>query len=113
MFTSLNQLGSLVLDIDGNRLDAKFIRETNSIGDYFTILKADVLLGRPSILPDGRVQLALTNVAAGKTNIIQASSALPNWLSISTNTISSNSFNFVDVDATNHSTRLYRVLRLP
>ncbi|HXG62701.1 MAG TPA: metallophosphoesterase [Planctomycetota bacterium] len=40
MFISLNQLGSLVLDIDGNRLDAKFLRSDGTVGDYFTILKS-------------------------------------------------------------------------
>ena len=33
------QLGSMVIDIDGNRLDAKFLRETGAIDDRFTILK--------------------------------------------------------------------------
>ena len=33
------QLGSMVIDIDGNRLDAKFLRETGAIDDHFTILK--------------------------------------------------------------------------
>jgi len=37
---SLQVLGSLVLDIDGNRLDAKFIRENGAVDDYFTILKS-------------------------------------------------------------------------
>jgi hypothetical protein len=39
MFISLNQLGSMVLDVDGNRLDAKFLRETGAVDDSFTILK--------------------------------------------------------------------------
>ena len=39
MFISLNQLGSMVLDVDGNRLDAKFLRETGAIDDSFTIIK--------------------------------------------------------------------------
>jgi hypothetical protein len=39
MFISLNRLGSMVLDVDGNRLDAKFLRETGAIDDSFTILK--------------------------------------------------------------------------
>jgi len=39
MFVSLNQLGSMVLDVDGNRLDAKFLRETGAIDDSFTIVK--------------------------------------------------------------------------
>ncbi|MEN8106603.1 MAG: metallophosphoesterase [Pseudomonadota bacterium] len=37
---SLKQLGSLVLDVNGNRLDATFVRENGSVDDYFTILKA-------------------------------------------------------------------------
>ena len=36
---SLQQLGSLVLDVNGNRLDATFVRENGGIDDYFTILK--------------------------------------------------------------------------
>ena len=39
MFISLNQLGSMVLDVDGNRLDASFLRETGAIGDSFTMIK--------------------------------------------------------------------------
>lgn len=33
------QAGSLVIDVDGDRLDAKFLRSTGAIGDAFTILK--------------------------------------------------------------------------
>ncbi len=39
MFTSLNELGSLVLDISGRRLDAKFINSAGATRDYFTIDK--------------------------------------------------------------------------
>ncbi|HZI64997.1 MAG TPA: metallophosphoesterase family protein, partial [Thermoanaerobaculia bacterium] len=39
MFISLNQLGSMVLDVDGNRLDAVFLRETGVVTDSFTIVK--------------------------------------------------------------------------
>jgi len=39
MYTALLEVGSLVLDINGNRLDAKFLRETGAIDDYFTIIK--------------------------------------------------------------------------
>ena len=39
MFVSLNNLGSLVLDISGNRLDAKFLRENGTTNDFFTIIK--------------------------------------------------------------------------
>src|SRR5437773_3797455 len=39
MYISLNVLGSLVLDIDGSRLDAKFLNSSGSVKDYFTIKK--------------------------------------------------------------------------
>jgi hypothetical protein len=39
MFISLRHLGSMVLDIDGHRMDAKFLREDGSVADYFTIIK--------------------------------------------------------------------------
>lgn len=39
MYISLNNLGSMVLDVDGNQLDAKFLRETGAVADSFTIVK--------------------------------------------------------------------------
>jgi hypothetical protein len=39
MYLSLVELGSLVLDIDGNRLDATFIDDTGAVKDSFTIEK--------------------------------------------------------------------------
>jgi acid phosphatase type 7 len=39
MFIKLKELGSMVIDVNSNRLDAKFLRETGAIDDYFTILK--------------------------------------------------------------------------
>ena len=36
---STNILGSLVLDVNGNRLDATFIRENGTTPDTFTIIK--------------------------------------------------------------------------
>ena len=39
MFISLNSLGSMVLDIYGNRLDALFLDGAGTVQDYFTILK--------------------------------------------------------------------------
>jgi len=38
-FISLLNLGSLVLDINGNRLDATFVRENGTTPDMFTIIK--------------------------------------------------------------------------
>ena len=41
MYLTASELGSLVLDIDGPVLQAKFLRETGVIDDYFTIIKED------------------------------------------------------------------------
>lgn len=41
MHVSLNELGSLVLDINSNRLDATFLRETGATNDTFTIVKVN------------------------------------------------------------------------
>jgi myo-inositol-hexaphosphate 3-phosphohydrolase len=39
MFVSLNELGSLVLDFDGGRLDATFVNDKREVRDTFTIVK--------------------------------------------------------------------------
>ena len=39
MYLSMAELGSVVLDVDGSRLDVSFLRETGNVDDYFTILK--------------------------------------------------------------------------
>src|SRR3989442_145940 len=45
MYISLNVLGSLVLDVNGPQLDAKFLTSSGSVQDHFTIKKD---LGAPS-----------------------------------------------------------------
>ena len=42
MYVSLNELGSLVIDIEGNRLDASFVEASGFVTDQFTILKGDL-----------------------------------------------------------------------
>ncbi len=39
MYTALNVLGSMVVDINGKRLDARFVDSTGAVRDRFTILK--------------------------------------------------------------------------
>ncbi|TAL06175.1 MAG: metallophosphoesterase family protein [Verrucomicrobia bacterium] len=70
MFISLNLLGSMVLDISSNRLDAKFLRETNSIDDWFTLVKtnfAPVASNRVyAIAADAPANLTLTGNDANR-----------------------------------------------
>ena len=39
MFISLNTLGSMVLDVNGNRVDASFLRDDGVVADTFTLVK--------------------------------------------------------------------------
>ena len=39
MYAAELQMGSMVIDVSGKRLDAKFLRETGKIDDSFTLLK--------------------------------------------------------------------------
>jgi hypothetical protein len=39
MHTTLLRRGSMVIDVDGHRLDAKYLRDSGAIDDHFTILK--------------------------------------------------------------------------
>ncbi|MDB6027318.1 MAG: uncharacterized protein JWM68_3541 [Verrucomicrobiales bacterium] len=111
MFISLNQLGSMVIDVDGDKLTAKFLRDNGNTNDQFTIVKRDVQILSPQFVTNG-FRLSVTNIAAGKTNLLQASTTLSNWVSISTNVVGSNSFTTFDA-TTNADARFYRVLRFP
>ena len=48
MFISLNNLGSMVLDVNANRLDAKFLRDTGAVADSFTIIKGSTSIAQAS-----------------------------------------------------------------
>ena len=43
MYLSLGEIGSLILDVDGDRLDAKFLNHQGVIRDYFSISKAPLV----------------------------------------------------------------------
>ncbi len=43
MFTSLNELGSMILDVSGNRMDAKFINSAGVVRDAFSIEKGPIV----------------------------------------------------------------------
>lgn len=62
MYISLNSLGSLVLDVNGNRLDAAFIDSTRARRDYFTILKGSTGTVTQPAAPSG---LVATPISAG------------------------------------------------
>jgi hypothetical protein len=76
MFVTLLKMGSMIIDISGNRLDAKFLRETGAIDDHFTIIKgesAEPLRIVRVHLQNGDVRIAWKSRAGRKYQIEQAS----------------------------------------
>jgi acid phosphatase type 7 len=65
MFISLNNLGSMVLDINGNTLDAKFLRENGAIADYFRIVKGTVA----PVPPAAPASLTATTFSSSQINL--------------------------------------------
>ena len=65
MFISLNNLGSMVLDVNGNTLDAKFLRENGEVWDYFRIVKGTVA----PVPPAAPSNLAATTVSSSQINL--------------------------------------------
>jgi len=61
MFVSLNNLGSMILDVNGNRLDAKFLRENGEIADYFTIIKGGTPPATPPNAPTGLTAMTVSD----------------------------------------------------
>src|ERR1043165_2284473 len=65
MFISLKNLGSLGLDINGNTLDAKFLRENGAIADYFRIVKGTVA----PVPPAAPTNLTATTFSTSQINL--------------------------------------------
>jgi hypothetical protein len=65
MFISLNNLGSMILDVNGDTLDAKFLRENGAIADFFRIVKGAV----GPVVPAAPTNLTATTVSRSQINL--------------------------------------------
>ncbi len=70
MYLSECNFGSMVIDIDGNRLDAKFLRDTGAIDDHFTIIKGGGVRITSVHVEDGAVVLTW-NTTPGQRYVVQ------------------------------------------
>ena len=84
---------------------------TTSIQVKFTINEpqAPIVLSSPA-RSAGQFRFSITGLAAGKTHVIQSSTNLPNWISLSTNIAPGGAFTFTDPSSAGLSQRWYRVL---
>ena len=117
MFTSLNELGSLVIDINDKRLHARFLRESGSIDDWFTMTK------EPAPLQIVSIRVANTGVidevtitwtsTAGKTYQVWRTDALdaptPAWVPAGVAAATGSSTSWSEPVLPPRSTAFYRV----
>jgi hypothetical protein len=90
MFASILELGSLVLDIDGDRLDGRFLRSTEDVEDHFTLIKpfATAAAGQ-FVLTSIRLEPAAVRLrwtaADGRRYVVQRTTDLRNtaWETVS------------------------------
>ncbi len=93
------------------------VRYRGGNGDYCrcilitnTIRVVKLALHLPSLTPDGRIQFEVVTSFSGIQTIVQASSNFGDWIPVSTNTPSSNSFTFTEATPATNAQRFYRVL---
>jgi hypothetical protein len=120
MFIKRKELGSMVIDVNSNRLDAIFLRETGEIDDHFTILKgaAPEPLRIATFRMNGGVLTAKWKSVAGHIYRLERTSSLetPDWQTVAeagnmTATGATSSWaGPVDEDS---SASFYRVVRVP
>src|SRR5215216_2747167 len=87
MFISLNELGSLVLDVRGEFMDVTFLRETGAIDDSFTIAKGRFTnaLAVSSTVASGTNMTLSWNTIPGHYYLVESASNLQigAWTAIS------------------------------
>jgi acid phosphatase type 7 len=116
MFLSLNSLGSLVLDVNGNRLDAAFLDQAGVRRDYFTILKGAAAATAPSAPTNlrssartvSRIDLVWTDTASDESGFeLQRSTDNVTFITIATR--GSNIASYSDTGLKRNRRYYYRV----
>ncbi len=80
--------------------------------DPATTTVAPVLIS-PVRLSNSNFQFTVTNLVAGTTNVLLASTNLANWTAVYTNIAASTGFTYVDTGAAAFGRRFYRAMVLP
>jgi len=78
MYLSENAMGSLILDINGNVLQATFLRKTGVIDDYFTIVKGSLpeTIRISQILAENGAITVVWNSVAGRSYQVERKESL-------------------------------------
>lgn len=115
MYISWLRMGSLVLDVDGPELHAKFLRETGEIDDYFSIVKDYGIVRFSSARQqDGRIVLGWNSAPNKRYQIVHnVDLAGPNWQDASgIISATSTSTTWTNVIVPNDLARFYRLIEI-
>jgi hypothetical protein len=116
MFHDELQVGSVVLDVNSNRLDATFLRGSGVIGDYFTIIKQapePLRVSGPSF-QDGGIVLTWKSICGEAYQVEQSDSGLSSdWQPASPPITSVGNVTSWTNAVSPGLMRFYRVLQLP
>ena len=93
MYESKGRLGSMLIEIDGSRLDAVFLSDNGSVLDYFAIDKSnDFVIDNPPIFSSTPVSVAMQGrtyeyrIEAfdpdGRNSVQFSAAKLPDWLTL-------------------------------
>lgn len=85
-------------------------KATNSIN--VSVTNSVITLSGFKVL-GGQFQFNVAGLNVGKTNLVQATTNLSNWISLRTNVATTNFSSFTDTQTLNFSRRFYRVTQLP
>ena len=111
MHTGFLRMGSLVLDIDGDRLDATFLRENGDIDDTFTLIKRSTVLRIVGFSADrGTCHLAWDSVRGRSYQVEFTSDIGRGWTKVLGPITAVASRTFIQHTAASASSGFYRVV---
>jgi hypothetical protein len=116
-FTKL-EAGSMVIDVDGSRLEAKFLRDDGVIDDHFTILKGEepeALRVCTFAVRDGEATVTWKSLA-GESYLVERATELKNavWLPASERVVATGATTSWKEPVSPETTQsFYRVVQLP
>ena len=112
-FISINLLGSLLVDVQSNRLDATFLTSTGTTNDHYTLFKRGPAPGTPlnlaaQFVSTNQIQITWVDVATDELGyIIERSSDCVNFFRLATN--APNTTQFLDFGLPANTSYCYRL----
>ena len=112
MYRSLTEIGSLVIDIDGDTLQGTFVRGDGLVNDYFTIVKNETVRIVGFNIDQGTAALSWTSIPGKHYQLEITSDLAGEWTPAGDEILASS-----EITRTSHSTAgapqlFYRVVQV-